>query len=181
MNLETTLQVRPKLGRAYFGTVFYAFWLLIGFAGFSALVAQEEVGYWHLAYALFILVAALEIWRNVVRILSVDKYSLWIGPEGIRYPKAGLLTSKAATLSLPWSEVGEMTSYEQWGKPWIRVLHGAGTGPSGAAKPAAANETHRLPEGQDVVRLDASRYKISHDVLLQALHAYHKRWNARAS
>lgn len=181
MNFETTLQIRPKLGRAYFGAAFYAFWLLIGFSGFSALVTQEEVGYWHIAYVLFILVAAWELWRNVVRILSVDKYSLWIGPDGIRYPAAGLLSSKASTLSLPWSEVNEITSLAQWGKTLIRFLRGAGTDSSGTAKPRAMNERHRLPEGQNAVLLDASRFAISHEDLLQALHAYHRKWNARAS
>jgi len=174
MDFEKTLLIKPKTGRTYFAAVFYTFWLIIALVGLYTIVTQEAFGLWHLVYALLIAIAAWEIRKNIDKILSTEQYSLQIGPKGLFHFR----TSKEP---LPWSEVGEISSYKTWGKTMIRIQRTNGGFSSDQIRNQGKLEKRARPTRQDDYLLDTSLLQSSPEELVQTIKTYAEAWREQTA
>ncbi|WP_269581251.1 hypothetical protein [Roseibium sp. Sym1] len=169
MDFETTLQIRPKLGRAYFGAAFFAFWLIMTLVVMYPLVTQENLGLLFLVYAIFAVTAGWELRKCINKILSPEKYSLRIGP-------GGLFHFRSSKEPLPWNEVGDISSYKLWGKTMIRIQRTkADTLSDQNQNNPKAEKSARLGQPNDYL-LDPSLLKSTPEDLMQTIRTHAKAW-----
>lgn len=176
MDVNKSLVIRPKVGKTIFWLAFYSFWLLVGLASFYALfLEQSGPSLFLLAYLAFLFIAALEVRKNFVLLIYPKRHALHIGPEGLFFRKASPRT-------LPWDEVGKVSTLSKFGKTLVKIQRPSSS-PGSAEDGGISVRLSNLFKGKPVrsYLIDTTRLTLSADELKETIRAYAKAYNSPAT